>query len=333
MITANNRWCEVDFLSFESIKVPKIHVLGDAIQIAPLMPKSGHMANQHAKVAAAAILNAFAGQPPNPAPVINNTCYSFITDKDVVHVGSVHQYDKEKKTFATVPGSGGLSPATVDRSRASMRSRGRGTSGPTMLALSVRRRVRPKPRRIMRAITAPGMSARVVRAAAMLAATTCYRLPASVRRRLASGVFLEHELHLLVVADVDRHLAAGDELAEQQLVGERLADRVLDEPRHRPRAHLRIEALLRQVLLERRRERGVDLLLVQLVLELEQELVDDAQDDVVVERAERDRRVEPVAELRREHPLDLAHLVAGALGLREAHRALARARPRPRWSS
>ena len=55
---------------------------------------------------------------------------------------------------------------------------------------------------------------------------------------------------------------------------------------------------------------GIDLLLVQLGLELEQELVDDAQDDVVVERAERDRRVEPVAELRREHALDLAHLVA-----------------------
>jgi NADPH-dependent 2,4-dienoyl-CoA reductase/sulfur reductase-like enzyme len=116
VITANNRWCEVDFLSFESIKVPKIHVLGDAIQIAPLMPKSAHMANQHAKVAAAAILNAFAGQPPNPAPVINNTCYSFITDRDVVHVDSVHQYDKEKKTFATVPGSGGLSsgPSAVE---------------------------------------------------------------------------------------------------------------------------------------------------------------------------------------------------------------------------
>ncbi len=111
VITANNRWCEVDFLSFESVKVPKIHVLGDAIQIAPGMPKSGHMANQHAKVAAAAILNAFAGQAPNPTPAINNTCYSFITDKDVVHVASVHQYDKAKKTFTTVPGSGGVSPA------------------------------------------------------------------------------------------------------------------------------------------------------------------------------------------------------------------------------
>ncbi len=111
VITANNRWCEVDFLTFESIKVKGVHVLGDAIQIAPGMPKSGHMANQHAKVCAAAVVALLAGQTPNPAPVLTNTCYSFVTDNDVVHVCSVHQYDKEKKTVVTVPGSGGLSPA------------------------------------------------------------------------------------------------------------------------------------------------------------------------------------------------------------------------------
>ena len=109
VITANGRWCEVDFLTFESTKVPKVHVLGDAIQVAPLMPKSGHMANQHAKVAAAAILDLLAGRPPNPAPVMNNACYSFVTDKDAAHICSVHQYDAGKKTFLTVPGSGGLS--------------------------------------------------------------------------------------------------------------------------------------------------------------------------------------------------------------------------------
>ena len=114
VITANNKWCEVDFRSFESIKVPKVHVLGDAIQIAPLMPKSGHMANQHAKVAAAAILNAFAGRPPNPTPIINNTCYSFMSDNTAVHVCSVHKYDADKKTFLSVPGSGGLSPSPTD---------------------------------------------------------------------------------------------------------------------------------------------------------------------------------------------------------------------------
>ena len=34
----------------------------------------------------------------------------FITDGDVVHVASVHQYDREKKTMVTVAGSGGVSP-------------------------------------------------------------------------------------------------------------------------------------------------------------------------------------------------------------------------------
>ena len=111
VVTANDRWCDVDFLSFESVKVKNVHVLGDSIQIAPGMPKSGHMANQHAKVCAAAVVALLAGQAPNPTPVLTNTCYSFITDKDVVHVCSVHQYDKEKKTMVAVPGSGGVSPA------------------------------------------------------------------------------------------------------------------------------------------------------------------------------------------------------------------------------
>ena len=83
---ANDRWCDVDFVTFESIKVKNVHVLGDAIQPATGMPKSGHMANQHAKVCAAAVVALLSGQAPNPAPVLNNTCYSFITDQDVVHV-------------------------------------------------------------------------------------------------------------------------------------------------------------------------------------------------------------------------------------------------------
>ncbi len=111
VVTANDRWCDVDFLTFESVKVKNIHVLGDAIQIGTGMPKSGHMANQHAKVCAAAVVALLAGQPPNPTPVLTNTCYSFITDKDVVHVCSVHQYDREKKTVLPVPGSGGVSTA------------------------------------------------------------------------------------------------------------------------------------------------------------------------------------------------------------------------------
>ena len=111
LATANARWCQVNYQTFESTVAKDVYVLGDAIQVAPLMPKSGHMANQHGKVAAAAVLAALAGQPPNPEPVLNNTCYSYITDRDAVHVASVHQYDAKQQTYLTVPGSGGLSAA------------------------------------------------------------------------------------------------------------------------------------------------------------------------------------------------------------------------------
>lgn len=107
----NDRWVDVNWLTMEVADVPNVHVLGDAVFPAPTMPKSGHMANQQAKVAVAAILRLLAGEPPNPAPVVMNTCYSFVTPKSVVHVASVHQYDAEKKTFLPVHGAGGLSPA------------------------------------------------------------------------------------------------------------------------------------------------------------------------------------------------------------------------------
>jgi hypothetical protein len=47
----------------------------------------------------------------NPAPFLSNTCYSFVNDKLVVHVASVHQYDAKDQTYKTVPGSGGVSTA------------------------------------------------------------------------------------------------------------------------------------------------------------------------------------------------------------------------------
>jgi NADPH-dependent 2,4-dienoyl-CoA reductase/sulfur reductase-like enzyme len=111
LATANKRWCDVDFLTFESKVAKNVHVLGDAIQIAPAMPKSGHMANQHGKTCAAAVVALLTGQEVNTLPIYNNTCYSFVSSEDVVHVASVHKYDADKKTMLTVPGSGGVSSA------------------------------------------------------------------------------------------------------------------------------------------------------------------------------------------------------------------------------
>ena len=109
LVNINNRWVGVNWQTMESTAVPGVHVLGDATFPAPLMPKSGHMANQHAKVAAAAIIQLLKGEAVSATPVVMNTCYSFVTAKDVIHVASVHQYDAADKTFKTVPGSGGVS--------------------------------------------------------------------------------------------------------------------------------------------------------------------------------------------------------------------------------
>ncbi|MEQ1882059.1 MAG: FCSD flavin-binding domain-containing protein, partial [Burkholderiales bacterium] len=109
LITVNNKWCGVDFLTYESLALKNVHVLGDAIMAAPLMPKSGHMANQHAKVCAAAIVALLHGEEVNAQPLLTNTCYSFVSDKDVIHVASVHAYNPDKKTMEVVSGASGVS--------------------------------------------------------------------------------------------------------------------------------------------------------------------------------------------------------------------------------
>ena len=114
LANANARWCNVNYLNFESTVAKDIHVLGDSIQIAPGMPKSGHMANNHGKVAAAAIVAELSGWAVNPAPMLTNTCYSFTDAKNVIHVASVHEYVAAEKTFKTVAGSGGVSPGPTE---------------------------------------------------------------------------------------------------------------------------------------------------------------------------------------------------------------------------
>jgi sulfite dehydrogenase len=84
-----------------------VHVLGDATLSAPLMPKSGHMANQHGKAAAAAVVEILNGRTPVP-PMMANTCYSFIDDKNAIHVASVHQWVAAKKTMEVVAGASGV---------------------------------------------------------------------------------------------------------------------------------------------------------------------------------------------------------------------------------
>ena len=115
LANANGRWCLVDYLNFESTAARHVHVLGDSIQVAPAMPKSGHMANGHAKVAAAAIVAELADAEIDPAPMLTNTCYSFVDDRRAIHVASVHEYVSAERTFKAVAGSGGLSSAASEQ--------------------------------------------------------------------------------------------------------------------------------------------------------------------------------------------------------------------------
>jgi len=75
------------------------------------MPKSGNMANQQGKLAAAAILNLLAGQPPSAMPVLMNACYSFMDSGSAAHINSVHKYDAATRTMQPVKGAGGVSVA------------------------------------------------------------------------------------------------------------------------------------------------------------------------------------------------------------------------------
>jgi NADPH-dependent 2,4-dienoyl-CoA reductase/sulfur reductase-like enzyme len=111
LITANNRWCGVDWLTCESTAVKGVHVLGDSTLSASAMPKSGSMANQHAKVCAAAVIALIKGQPVNADPMMMNICYSFVSGDSAMHVASVHRYDVAHKTIVPVKGSGGVSAA------------------------------------------------------------------------------------------------------------------------------------------------------------------------------------------------------------------------------
>jgi len=114
LISVDDQWVGVEFLTFESEKVPGIHVIGDAIATAYGMPKSAFMANNHAKLVADAVIARLTGEPINEAPILANTCYSYVSDREVVHVASVHKWDAAKKTMLPVQGSGGLSAARTE---------------------------------------------------------------------------------------------------------------------------------------------------------------------------------------------------------------------------
>ncbi len=105
LITANKRWCGVNWLSMESVAVKSVHVLGDATLAASAMPKSATMAAQQARVAAAAIVAELTERPLDPAPVMDSACYSFVNAQRAGHVSATHDYDPAIRSMITRKGT------------------------------------------------------------------------------------------------------------------------------------------------------------------------------------------------------------------------------------
>ncbi|MDX1914668.1 MAG: NAD(P)/FAD-dependent oxidoreductase [Methylophilus sp.] len=100
----DDRWCEVDFITYESKISPDIHVIGDSVSAG--LPKSAHIATSQAKICAAAIVQLMSGQSPDTNPVFANTCYSYVNDQQAIHVANVYRYDAQKKTMVAAEGGG-----------------------------------------------------------------------------------------------------------------------------------------------------------------------------------------------------------------------------------
>src|SRR5262249_762727 len=93
LVNINQRWVGVDWLTMEATAAEGIHVLGDAVFPAPLMPKAGQMANRHGRLAAAAVVQRLKDEPVNPEPELASTCYSFVSPLEAGHLATVHRYD------------------------------------------------------------------------------------------------------------------------------------------------------------------------------------------------------------------------------------------------
>ncbi len=104
---ALDRWCPIDFVTYESTSVPNIHVIGDPVL--SNMPKSAHVSNNQAKICAAAIIDLLNGRQPEPVPVIGSTSYSVTSDKTSGAIAVVMRYNPATKTYERQP-MGGANP-------------------------------------------------------------------------------------------------------------------------------------------------------------------------------------------------------------------------------
>jgi sulfide dehydrogenase [flavocytochrome c] flavoprotein chain len=94
LVGADKRWCEVDHVTYESVKHKNIHVVGDSTIGLPV-PKSGNVANAMGKICAVAITHLLNGKEP-PVNPPGNTCYSWVNDKEAIAVINSYKIEDRK---------------------------------------------------------------------------------------------------------------------------------------------------------------------------------------------------------------------------------------------
>ena len=85
----NTGWCPIDPISFASMLVPNIHVIGDAA-ISGGIPKSASAAHAQGKACAAAIVNLLSGKPPE-TPRLTGACYNTVAPGYSFSLSGVYQ--------------------------------------------------------------------------------------------------------------------------------------------------------------------------------------------------------------------------------------------------
>jgi sulfide dehydrogenase [flavocytochrome c] flavoprotein subunit len=106
----NTGWCPIDPVTFESKRVPNIHVIGDAC-IAGAIPKSASAANAQAKACAAAVVSLLADKSPEP-PRLTGACFNTVAPGYAFSLTGV--YAPKDGLFNEVEG-GGTSPLDAPR--------------------------------------------------------------------------------------------------------------------------------------------------------------------------------------------------------------------------
>jgi len=102
-------WCPIDPVTFTSMLVPDIHVIGDAC-IGGGIPKSASAANAEAKACAAALASLLSGKTP-PIPRLTGACYNTVAPGYAFSLTGVYQ--PRDGTF--VETEGGASPVEATR--------------------------------------------------------------------------------------------------------------------------------------------------------------------------------------------------------------------------